>query len=110
MALNFPSSPTNGDTFQGYVYNSTTGTWDYDQTAANSLTLTTLTVSGTINANTIAVAQQKNAAVVSGYNSASGGFAQASRVIMTSANAATIAPTTRPDGTSLVSGDIWIDW
>jgi microcystin-dependent protein len=27
MALNFPSSPTNGQTYGGYVYNSTTGGW-----------------------------------------------------------------------------------
>ena len=26
-ALNFPDSPSNGDTYQGYTYNSTKGTW-----------------------------------------------------------------------------------
>jgi hypothetical protein len=34
MALNFPSSPVNGATFEGYVYNSTTGTWDYAATSS----------------------------------------------------------------------------
>lgn len=28
MAIDFPSSPSNGDTFGGYVYNGTKGTWD----------------------------------------------------------------------------------
>jgi hypothetical protein len=110
MALNFPSSPTNGDIFEGYVYSSTTGTWDYNQTTSNSLTLTTLTVSGTINANAITVAQEKNAAVVSGFNSASGSFGHASKVIMSANATGSAAPTTRPDGTSLVAGDVWISW
>jgi hypothetical protein len=110
MALNFPSSPSNGDTFEGYVYSSSTGTWDYNETTPDSLTLTTLTVSGTINANAITVAQQKNAAVVSGYNSASGSFAHASKVIMSANATASAAPTLRPDGTSLAAGDVWISW
>ena len=28
MALNFPDSPSNGDTFQGFVYNSSRGVWN----------------------------------------------------------------------------------
>jgi hypothetical protein len=36
MALNFPSSPTNGDTFEGYVYSSSTGTWDYAVTSTTA--------------------------------------------------------------------------
>ena len=28
MALNFPDSPNNGDTFQGFTYNSTKGVWE----------------------------------------------------------------------------------
>jgi hypothetical protein len=31
MALNFPSTPSDGDTFEGYVYRSATGTWDYNE-------------------------------------------------------------------------------
>jgi hypothetical protein len=54
--------------------------------------------------------QQKNALVASGYNSASGLFAQTSRVIMTSTNTTSANPTTRPDGTALVIGDVWIDF
>lgn len=27
MALNFPSSPTNGDTYEGYTWNATVGAW-----------------------------------------------------------------------------------
>jgi hypothetical protein len=54
--------------------------------------------------------QQKNALVASGYNSASGLFAQTSRVIMTSTSTTSANPTTRPDGTALVIGDVWIDF
>jgi len=54
--------------------------------------------------------QQKNALVASGYNSASGLFAQTSRVIMTSTNTTSANPTTRTDGTALVIGDVWIDF
>ena len=75
-----------------------------------NLSATTITVSGQSNVNAITVAQQKNAAVVSGYNSASGAFAHASKVIMTANATGSAAPTTRPDGTSLVAGDIWISW
>jgi hypothetical protein len=55
-------------------------------------------------------AQQKNALIASGYNSASGAFAQTSRVVMTATASSSTAPTTRPDGTSLVAGDVWISF
>jgi hypothetical protein len=54
-------------------------------------------------------AQAKNALVASGFNSSSGGFAQESRVIMTATAAGSSAPTTRPDGTPLVVGDLWFN-
>jgi phage baseplate assembly protein gpV len=60
--------------------------------------------------NGITNAQQKNALVASGYNSASGAFAQASRVIMTATASGSTAPTTRPDGTALAAGDVWISY
>ena len=52
--------------------------------------------------------QQKNALIASGYNSASGAFAQTSRVVMTATDSGSTAPTTRPDGTTLQIGDIFI--
>ena len=56
-------------------------------------------------------AQQKNALIASGFNSTAGTpFAQASRVIMTAAGLTSTNPTTRPDGTALVVGDVWIDF
>jgi len=55
-------------------------------------------------------AQAKNALVASGYNSASGSFAHASRVVMTAVATGSTAPTTRPDGTALVAGDVWISF
>ncbi len=33
-ALNFPDNPSNGDTYQGYTYNSTKGTWTKGTTAS----------------------------------------------------------------------------
>jgi hypothetical protein len=67
--------------------------------------------SGKITANSgITNAQQKNASVVSGYNSSSGNFAHSSRVIMTAVGPSSTAPTTRPDGTTLAIGDIWISY
>jgi hypothetical protein len=54
--------------------------------------------------------QQKNALVASGYDSASGLFAQTSRVVMTATSATSDNPTTRPDGTALQVGDVWIDF
>ena len=39
-AINFPASPSNGDTHQGFVYNSTLGVWQSagSQTAVTSFT------------------------------------------------------------------------
>jgi hypothetical protein len=69
------------------------------------------TFTGTVtSSNGITNAQEKNALVVSGYNSASGNFAHTSRVIMTAVAAGSTAPTTRPDGTSLAIGDVWISY
>ena len=169
MALNFPSSPADNDTFEGYIYKSATGTWDYNETTPDSLTLSTLRLTSTNDLNLIStthalqigadnttnlrvdanevqalnngavsalflnneggnvsigtsggsnvivngglsLAQQRNALVVSGYNSASGAFAQSNRVIMTATATGSADPTTRPDGTALQAGDIWIDW
>jgi hypothetical protein len=70
-----------------------------------------ITAQGTVTtSNGITNAQQKNALVASGFNSASGAFAQASRVVMTATASGSTAPTTRPDGTSLVAGDVWISF
>jgi hypothetical protein len=69
------------------------------------------TFTGTITAsNGISNAQTKNALVASGFNSASGDFAHTSRVIMTAVASSSTAPTTRPDGTNLAIGDIWISF
>jgi hypothetical protein len=54
--------------------------------------------------------QLKNALVASGFASAGGGFAQASRVIMTATATGSTPPTTRPDGTALAAGDVWISF
>jgi hypothetical protein len=55
-------------------------------------------------------AQETSARVASGFNSASGNFAHTSRVIMTAVAPSSTAPTTRPDGTNLAIGDIWISF
>lgn len=52
MALNFPSSPSNGDTFEGYIYNNTTGTWDYNETTPDSLTLSKIRLTSTTDVTT----------------------------------------------------------
>jgi hypothetical protein len=66
------------------------------------------TFTGTVTtSNGITNAQQKSALVASGFNSVSGNFAQPSRVIMTAAATASTRPTTRPDGSALVIGDIF---
>jgi hypothetical protein len=70
-----------------------------------------ITASGRITTNEgITNPQQKTALVASGFNSASGNFAQASRVIMTATGTSSGNPTTRPDGTTLQIGDIWLDF
>ena len=61
----------------------------------------------------VEVAQKQNALVVSAYNSATADpnkFANNSRVIMTAAATGSSDPTTRPDGTDLQAGDVWISW
>ena len=69
------------------------------------------TFSGVVTTNNgITNAQAKNALVASGFNSASGNFAHTSRVIMTAVGPNSTAPTTRPDGTNLAIGDIWISY
>jgi hypothetical protein len=66
------------------------------------------TFSGAVTtSNGITNAQAKNALVASGFNSVSGNFAQASRVIMTATATASARPTTRPDGSALAIGDIF---
>jgi collagen type VII alpha len=55
-------------------------------------------------------AQAKNALIASGFASAGGGFAQASRVVMTATATGSTNPTTRPDGTALQAGDVWISF
>lgn len=73
--------------------------------AYNNATFTGVTTTdGIINA------PQKRASVVSGYSSSSGLFNQASRVVMTATTSGSALPTTRPDGTPLVAGDIWISF
>lgn len=66
------------------------------------------TFSGIITANNgIAGATAKNMTVASSY---SGSAFNGTRVIMTASVTGAADPTTRPDGTALVAGDIWIDW
>jgi hypothetical protein len=81
-------------------------------TVNNSLIAgSSLTVNSSLAANGgVTVPQQKNALVASGYNSASGAFAQSSRVVMTAVASGSATPTTRPDGTALQAGDVWIYW
>jgi hypothetical protein len=68
------------------------------------------TFNGVITANGgIAGAAAKSMAVASAYSGST--FASlAPRVIMTASQTGAADPTTRPDGTALVAGDIWIDW
>jgi hypothetical protein len=54
-------------------------------------------------------AAQKVMTVASAYSGST--FASLDpRVIMTASQTGAADPTTRPDGTALVAGDIWIDW
>jgi len=88
---------------------STSATLGFDETGFAKLAGATF--SGLVTTSEgITNAQQKNALVASGFNSASGSFAQASRVIMTASAAGSAAPTTRPDGTTLAVGDVWISF
>jgi hypothetical protein len=68
------------------------------------------TFTGVVSASGFSNAQAKNALVASGFNSASGGFANTSRVIMTATGLSSTDPTTRPDGTTLQVGDLWFDF
>lgn len=52
MALNFPSSPADNDTFEGYIYKSATSTWDYNETTPDSLTLSTIRLTSTTDVTT----------------------------------------------------------
>ena len=73
--------------------------------------ITSPTFTGLVTTNNgITNAQQKNALVVSGYNSASGLFAHSSRVVMSAVASGSANPTTRPDGTALQAGDVWISF
>jgi hypothetical protein len=68
------------------------------------------TFSGVVSATGgITGAAQKVMTVASAYSGTT--FASlAPRVIMTASETGAADPTTRPDGTDLVAGDIWIDW
>jgi hypothetical protein len=88
---------------------STSANIGFDETGFAKLAGATFTGVVTTS-NGITNAQQKNALIASGYNSASGAFAQTSRVVMTATASSSTAPTTRPDGTSLVAGDVWISF
>jgi hypothetical protein len=88
---------------------STSANIGFDETGFAKLAGATFTGVVTTS-NGITNAQQKNALIASGYNSASGAFAQTSRVVMTATASGSTAPTTRPDGTSLVAGDVWISF
>jgi hypothetical protein len=69
------------------------------------------TFTGLVNTEGITNAQAKNALIASGFDStAETPFAQASRVVMTAASLTSTDPTTRPDGSALVIGDVWINF
>ena len=75
-----------------------------------NLTSGLVTLIGQIAANGgIAGAAAKNMTVASAYSGST--FESLSpRVIMTASQTGAADPTTRPDGTALVAGDVWIDW
>lgn len=78
--------------------------------SANISTSGTITATGSVVANGgILGASAKNMTVVSGY-SGSTFAAIPSRVIISASTSSATSPTTRPDGTTLVAGDIWISW
>lgn len=67
------------------------------------------TLTGALSANGgITGATAKNMTVASSYHS-TGGF-NGTRVVMVGSSTGSSDPTTRPDGTALQAGDIWIDW
>ena len=46
MALNFPNSPSDGDTYEGYVWNATVGAWQSlrEEDSEGSFTIPFLTM------------------------------------------------------------------
>lgn len=42
-ALDFPATPSNGDTYQGYVYDATDGVWNRQEAALEDLSNATIT-------------------------------------------------------------------
>jgi hypothetical protein len=69
------------------------------------------TFSGLVTTNNgITNAQAKNALIASGYDSVAGSFAHNSRVIITATGLTSGDPTTRPDGTTLQVGDVWLNF
>lgn len=44
VALDFPSAPSNGDTYAGYTYNSTVGAWQWDVANPSVVNLTDTTI------------------------------------------------------------------
>jgi hypothetical protein len=107
-----PTGPSGVISVTGPITNSgtsTSATLGFNETGFAKLNGATF--SGTVTtSNGITNAQAKNALIASGYNSASGGFAHASRVVMTAVATGSANPTTRPDGTALVAGDVWISY
>jgi hypothetical protein len=107
-----PTGPSGVISVTGPITNSGTSTsaiLGFNETGFAKLNGATF--SGTVTtSNGITNAQAKNALIASGYNSASGGFAHASRVVMTAVATGSANPTTRPDGTALVAGDVWISF
>ena len=106
--------PDSTEAYTGTVANSMligTNNNNRIQFGTNGSVKAEITAAGVLSTNEgITNAQAKNALVASGYNSASGNFANASRVIMTATGLTSGNPTTRPDGTTLQVGDVWIDF
>ncbi len=91
------------------AYDSDSGLWK-NQTAAETglAELSGATFSGVVVANGgITGATAKNMTVASSY---SGSAFNGTKVVMVASQTGAADPTTRPDGTALQAGDIWIDW
>lgn len=103
---------TRSDLGLGNVENTALSTWagSTNITTVGALTATSLTTSGTaaLNGGITNSDATKPMNVAAGYTSA-GGFS-GTRVLMTATAASQTAPTTRPGGGALQSGDIWISW
>lgn len=96
-------SATNGF-YVGQVITATAGTGSFGagtMTVASIVSTTSITVSSTA---TFTAGTVTNISTTSNF----GG--QNQKVIMTAAATGLNAPTTRPDGTALQAGDIWISW